>query len=559
MISIIKEEIKKILLEDITFSCFVLAKEMKKDPKEVAIEVKNKLIGLSASKDKNLNLELIEKIEEVGPYVNFYLNSKKVAEIVIDTIKKDENYGKNELDGGKKVVVEFSQANTHKAFHIGHLRGTITGESVSRILENSGYEVLRVNYQGDVGMQIAKCLWGVLQKQNEYKAVKDKSVEEKVKFLGEVYAYGAQTFEKDENVKQSIIEINDKIYTKHSDIEKIYTETRSWSLEYLDNIYKKLDTHFDRLYFESEVYERGVEIVKEFLSSGVFKESDGAVIFEGSKYDGLHDRVFVNSKGFPTYEAKEMALGELQLKENEPDKIIHVVAKEQIEYFKVVFKALEEIFPETKDKEMHLAYGWVDLKGGKMSSRKGDVVLGEWLMQEVKKKVLDIMKESKIEDKSDTAEKISTSAVKYSFLSTGIKNDMNFDLNESVSLSGDSGPYLLYTVSRIKSILEKAGDIKSNEVNIDNLKNISDSEKNLLIKLADFPEVAKNSAEDYDPSKIAKYLFDLAQVFSNFYSSCPVIKAEENEKEFRLELINLVEKVMTKGLFLLGMQTVNKM
>lgn len=575
MLSEIKIEIKKLLKEagvssevdlvippkkemgDLALPCFELSKEMKKNPAEVANEIKNKLVALGASKDKNLSIHLLDKIEAIGPYVNFYLNPNALAEKVLKNIKK--NYGINNLGEGKKIMVEFAHPNTHKAFHIGHLRNIITGESVSRLLENSGYKIIRANYQGDMGMHIPKCLWSILQIQDLKSEIKKlKTIENKVKFLGEAYVKGAQAFEEDEKAKEQIVDINKKIYFGDKEIKKLYKETRKWSLEYFDKIYKRVGTKFDRLYFESEVFERGVEIVKEFLNKGVFKESQGAIIFEGSKH-GLHDRVFMNSKGLPTYEAKDLALAELQIKEKNLDEILHVVGKEQLEYFKVVFKAMEQTQPESKGKEKHLDYGWVSLKEGKMSSRKGKVVLGDWLLDEVKKKILEAMKESNIRDKKDTAEKLAQASVKYSFLKTGIKNDIKFDLNESVSLTGDSGAYLLYIIARIKSILKKskAKNLKSKVVDFD--LDINNHEKNLLLKLAEFPEVARSASEQLDPSKVAQYLFDLAQVFNNFYHECPVLKAEKKEKEFRLKLIQSVEQVMSKGLYLLGIETVGEM
>jgi len=551
---------------DLALPCFVLAKKLNKNPVEAAQEIKNKLIALSASKDKALNLDLIEKVEATGPYVNFYLNPKFLAEFVISGIaKKGQNYAKNESGKGKKILVEFAQPNTHKAFHIGHLRGTITGESISRILENSGHSVVRVNYQGDVGMHIAKCLYGIKNSKTEIKKLK--TIEDKVQFLGKSYAEGAQAFEINKKAEQEIIDLNGKIYDKNEDIKDLYERTRDWSLEYFDKIYHILDTKFNRLYFESEMSRSAVEIVKEFLRREVLKQSDGAVIYEGSKY-GLHDRVFLNSLGLPTYEAKDLALAEKQFKEYNPDRIIHIVGKEQLEYFRVVFKVMEETLPKSKGKEIHLPYGWVSLKDGKMSSRTGKVVLGKWLIDEVNKKILAIMKDGSVEKKELIAEKVALGAVKYSFLKVGIKNDISFDLEESVSLAGDSGPYLMYIVARIKSILEKAGVHKpksflkkifgsNDKLEIPDF--VSKEEKQLLLKLAEFPEVIEVASKQLDPSKITHYLFNLAQLFNNFYHENPVLKAAKKEKEFRLRLISTVESVMTRGLDLLGIAIVEKM
>jgi len=531
---------------DLSFACFGLAKEIKKSPVEVAKELKEKI-----DKEK---LEIIERVEVLGPYVNFFLNTKVLAESVLEEAN-EKNFGRSTIGKGKKIMVEYAQPNTHKAFHIGHLRNIITGESLCRIFENVGYKVIRTNFQGDVGLHIAKFLWGLKGSMEEYEAVKKKSVKEKAEFLGRVYAKGGQAYEKDEAAQKEIVAINKKIYSKDKEYYKIYKETRKWSLQYFDKIYKRVGAKFDRLYFESETFKRGKELVLENLKKGIFKESEGALIFEGEKF-GLHNRVFLNQKGLPTYEAKDMALAELQLREYKPDSIFHVVGKEQTEYFKVVFKAVEQVFPKAVGKENHLAYGWVTLKDGKMSSRTGNVILGEWLLDIVKEKILEIMKDHNIKDRVGVAEKVAISAVKYYFLRTSAINDIAFSIEESVKLVGDSGPYLLMTVARIKNIFRKYGK-KVSKLNIP--EKIEDAEKKLLNQLSDFAEIAEKAANEKDPSKIAHYLLDLAQDFNNFYTVYPVLKADSTTRDFRLALIKTVETTMTKGLYLLGVEIVDEM
>ncbi len=535
-------------LGDWAFPCFQIAKELKQSPAQVATEWANKLSGVT--------LPYVERVVAAGPYLNFFLDGSAVAELTLTMIQKQQNrFGTQALSTEKTVMVEFAHPNTHKAFHIGHLRNIITGESIVRLLENSGYRVIRANYQGDVGMHIAKCLWAINQLKTDYEAVLDKTIHEKVTFLGRAYAYGSGKFEESETAKAEIVQYNEKIYLKSADILGVYTTTRAWSLEYFNHIYQRVHSHFDRLYFESEVYARGIEIVQEHLAKGVFVKSEGAVIFPGSQYD-LHDRVFLNSKGYPTYEAKDLALAELQFQEHHPEKIIHVVAKEQTEYFKVMFRALEEVLPDSKDKEKHLVYGWVALKEGKMSSRTGQVVLGEWLLDEVEKSIGEIMKESEIKNPTETIAKIALSAVKYSFLKTGVHNDIKFDLEESVSLSGDSGPYLLYIGARIKSILRKAGDTISL---VSFPAEIADEEKSLCLQLLDYPQVTKLAAENLDPSEVAKYLLVLAQKFNTFYHACPVLVSEGEVLAFRLALLQAVLSTMEQGLNLLGIEPVQEM
>lgn len=532
-------------LGDLAFPCFNLAKELKTNPNEVANQIAEKL---NASK-------IVSSCKATGPYVNIVVKDEALIELLNENILANDQFGVGK-DKKTKLMVEFACPNTLKSFHIGHLRNTVVGETIARILQNDGYEVVRANYQGDVGLHIAKALWGIKQLMGEYESIKKASLKKRVEFLGKAYAFGAQNFEKDEAVKTSVYELNEKIYKASSDIREIYQETRNWSLEYFDHIYKRIDTSFDRFYFESETFKRGKEIVEKFATKGVFQESEGAIIFPGEKF-GLHNRVFISGKGAPTYEAKDMAVAEMQFKEFNPKKIIHVVGKEQTEYFKVIFEALGQVFPKLKGHEFHLAYGWVSLKHGKMSSRTGQVVLGEWLLDEVEKQVQEIMKDSELKKKEETIQKVALAAVKYALLKVGVKVDVAFDINESVSLSGDSGPYLLYINARINSILAKAsGKIVGRKLEIDS---IHPSEKKIIMSLATFAEVASKAAEELDPSVIARYLFNLAQDFNTFYAECPVLQAEEKVKIWRLQIITAVRDVMNRGLNLLGIPLVEKM
>jgi len=538
----------KSAMGDLAFPCFAIAKEQAKNPAEVA--------KMLAAQLQNSTSALVEKVQAFGPYVNFFLNGAEVAKLVIQAIAdQGAQYGGSQMGKGKKIMVEFAHPNTHKAFHIGHLRNIITGESMVRIFENAGFVVTRVNYQGDVGMHIAKCLWGITQLFSEYKTVQSEDLAERVAFLGRAYATGGQAYEANETAQKEIGAINEQIYRGDDSIKELYTTTRQWSLEYFDHIYKRVDSRFDRLYFESEVFERGRVIVREFLAKGVFKESEGAVIFPGSEYE-LHDRVFLNKLGLPTYEAKELALAEKQFSEFAPDAIYHVVAKEQSEYFKVSFKALEFTLPESKGREHHLVYGWVRLKEGKMSSRTGQVILGEWLLDETEQKIAEIMAENGVSGRSETIQRVALAAVKYAMLHTSVANDIAFDVKAAANLTGDSGPYLLYMCTRIKSILAKA------QVNTDNVGvpvELAPAEKALALALGNFPEVAAFAAESTNPSLIAHYLLELAHRFSEFYEACPVLSVEPELQSFRVALVRAVLQVAEKGLYLLGIKTVEEM
>lgn len=407
-----------------------------------------------------------------GPgFINIKLTSEALVKLLSEATELHI-----EPKTSKKVMVEFAHPNTHKAFHIGHLRNISTGEAIVRLLEASGVEVVRANYQGDVGMHIAKAVYAL----TSIEPYKDQvqaiiGVKERVEFLGKAYAAGSKAYEEDEAAKEKIHDYNYLVYASaqrfqeekgvprsstnylefvkdKSEVDKVYElwkETRQWSLDYFEDIYRRVGTHYDRYYFESECL-AGVDLAKDAVEKGVLEKSEGAIIFNGKPYE-LDTRVFVNSLGLPTYEAKELALAKKEFAEfGELEKIIHVVGPEQSSFFQITFKA-EELLGIQKDQQYHMTYGWVKLKHGKMSSRTGNVVLGEWLLDEVKKRVSETYKDS--EGVSDA---IAVGAVKYSFLKVGINQEIAFDIDESISFEGNSGPYLQYTYARAQSVLRKS-------------------------------------------------------------------------------------------------------
>ncbi len=464
--------------------------------------------------------------------------------------------------GKKRVMVEFAHPNTHKAFHIGHLRNITTGECVVRLLESQGHEVIRANYQGDVGMHIAKALYALTTLTPYKDEVKTVSgIHERVEFLGKAYAAGSAAYEESDETKKTIALINKKIYARDMIIYPLYKETRQWSLDYFDGIYKRVYSHFDRLYFESETYESGKTNVLEGLEKGIFQESDGAVIFPGEKY-GLHTRVFITKEGNPTYEGKDMGLAPLQHQEHHPDFIMHVLGPEQFSYTRVIFQALDLLFPEDAGKQYHLVYGWVKLKHGKMSSRLGNVVLGEWLLDEAKKAILEILDKNKSNysesEQNDIAEKAAVAAVKYSFLKVGVSSEIAFDLEASVSFEGDSGPYLQYTYARAKSVLRKgAGDGAQGTGKIElnpEPSALNPDERLLARAITQFPDMVKEAAENFAPNTICTYLFQLAQNFNGFYANNPIVG-----NELRLALTKATAQVIKNGLYLLGIDVLEQM
>ncbi len=534
---------------DISLPCFKLGKELKKSPAQVAEELFKEI-----KPD-----EIISGLKAAGPYLNFSINKEYLIQNTVEKILKLENkYGASEELKGKKIMIEFAHPNPFKSFHIGHLRNIILGESLVRIFESQGAEVIRTNYQGDVGMHIAKCLWAFKEvPESEY----PKTADEKVALLGKCYAEGAKAFEEDKVAKAIIKAINKQIYTgEDEEITRLWELGKKWSLEKFHEIYDRVYTHFDREYMESEVMDDGVKYVKEAIKKGILEESEGAIIFDGSKYK-LDTRVFLNSEGLPTYEGKELGLAFREFTDfGKIDLCIHNVAVEQISFFKVTFKVQELLAPNLfEGKQYHNAYEFVGLKKGKMSSRKGDVVLGNDILNEAVEKIKETVEEKgNADDVGDVSEKVGVGAIKYSFLKVSPFKYLAFDMDESISFEGDSGPYIQYTFVRIQSIIKKA-EARSKKLEIDAKKLTEEKEKDLVLQLAKYPDILQEAHRGYDPSEVAKFLFSLSKMFNDYYHSIPVIGAEDNVRDSRIALIQVISQVIANGLDILGIKTVEKM
>ncbi len=350
-------------------------------------------------------------------------------------------------------------------------------------------------------------------------------------------------------------------------LEQVYTlwkETRQWSLDYFETIYKRVGSRYDRYYFESECL-AGVDLSRDAVKKGVLKEDAGAIIFDGKPY-GLHTRVFVNSLGLPTYEGKELKLATMETTEHgQLDRMIDFVGSEQTSFFQVTFKAEELLGIVKPGVQHHLIYGWVKLKHGKMSSRSGNVVLGEWLLDETKKAIYGILDKNDINNMSSAsselpqipkipqsprspvsssekeviAEKAAVAAVKYAFLKVSTTSEIAFDIQTSVSFEGDSGPYLQYTYARARSVLRKAG-VSPNHPNSPNYPNLNPEERSILRLLTHFPDVVAEAADAFSPSTLCTYLFRLAQAFNLFYAKHSILGREEKSlKVDTLELLDL--------------------
>lgn len=539
-----------------------IAKNVGTNPKELAGKIATQMSRLNLDKD-------IEKIEVAGAgFINFYFSRKFFARNIEDILNKGYDVGKNRTLANQKIMVEYTDPNPFKPFHIGHLMTNSIGESISRILEHSGAQVSRANYQGDIGLHVAKAIYGLLKNEK----FQDRSGSHTVESanIGRAYVFGSEAYEKDASVKKEIDEINQKIYDRSDEkINELYDWGFKVTMEAFEDLYKILGTKFEFYFLESKVAILGVEAV-ENNKGEIFEESDPepeqarygagrAIIFRGEKYDPkLHTRVFMTSKGLPTYEAKELGLVEEKFM-TLPDMSLSIVitANEQMDYMRVVAKAVSLIHPDYESKMKHITHGMMRLSSGKMSSRKGNIVTGESLLRDTIALVAEKIKERDWNEgeKNKIAEIVGVSALKYSILKQSTGGDIVYDFEKSISFEGDSGPYLQYSYARASSIIEKA----QRENILPDPHAFSDEIFEVEKLLYKFPEVVLRSSKEFEPHYIAGYLIEIARAYNSFYGNTVIVNKEDPTSAYKIALTYAFTFVMKTGLHLLGIQAPTKM
>lgn len=545
----------------------ILAKRIGENPRDLAQKIADDIM-------QNQPIQ-VEAVEVAGPgFINFYLSKAFFAGEIAHIHEQKEQFGKNQALTGETIMMEFTNPNPFKQFHIGHLMSNTIGEAISRIFEWSGAEIIRANYQGDVGLHVAKALYGMEAHKRAFPHDTD-ALDDKVKFLGDAYVYGATQYEEDTEVRAKIDELNKQIYkyvVGHDDatdenIHVAYTKGREWSLAHFEELYKKLGTAFDFYFFESEVAKDGVRLVEEYKTKGLFEESDGAIIFKGENH-GLHTRVFINSKGVPTYETKDLGLVFAKEERTQFDQSYVITAVEQKEYYRVVLAAMEHIDPVVAKKTHHISHGMMRFKEGKMSSRTGNVITGESLLTDLEEVVFEKMKDRDVENKEKVATQIAVAALKYSILRQSPGKDIAFDREQALSFEGDSGPYLQYTCVRTKSLLEKAKKENllpdtqslSQENALTNTHVPDDWQTTTVEKLLyRFPEVVMHAYTEQAPQHIVTFLTELAGAFNSFYANHQIIDANDSASGYKVALTEAVGIVLENGLNALGIEVPEKM
>jgi arginyl-tRNA synthetase len=506
-----------------------LAGKLGRNPREIAEEIAAKLRETGG----------FAEVTVAGPgFINLRLSDGRLFALTEAVASKYRE--------GQTVVIETNNPNPFKAMHIGHAFNAIIADSLANLIESSGAHTYRVSYHGDVGAHVGKSMWALLRYvEGDAGKLNEVPERERNSFMSRMYAEGARAYKEDEAAKAEIDELAKQSFTRENPLyAAVYETIFNWSFEQIAATVARLGNKpVERRFLESDADVRGVKIVRDNVP-GVFQESDGALIFKGSEH-GSFDNVFVNRNGQGLYAARDLGLIQLKNEQYHPDKSYIVTAEEQKDYFKGVLAAARLAMPELKDVTVNIPTGTVKLTTGKMSSRDGDVVEIGWLFEQIAEAIR--------ARGGEATDDIVAGALRYAFLKVRIGGDVVFDINESVSIQGNSGPYLQYAHARACSILEKAEGVGPLEGDVV----FDDYERSLVRKLGEYIEVVEKATEELLPHSICTYLYELAQEFNRFYEKCRIIG--DDRERLRLSLVLRYKNTLENGLSLLGMVAPDKM
>lgn len=532
---------------DYAFPCFKLAKVLKKAPPAIATELKEKI-----TTDEN-----IEKIEIVGGYLNFYINKKVLTKTVLEELdKKQENFGTYNSGDGKTVLVEFSSPNIAKPFHIGHLRTTIIGNSLHKIYKFMGYNSISINHLGDYGTQFGKLIEGYKRWGSEYN-IDENPIEELMK----IYIRINDLCKEDESVLDACRENFRLLEEGDPYCKNLWEKFRDVSLQEFNRIYDLLGVKFDSIKGEASYANSWGEVVDILEKAGKLTESEGAKIVDLEE-QGKGVCMITKSNGSTIYATRDLAAIRYRAKTYDFDKCLYVVAYEQALHFRQIFEVAKYLdIPEKCQKGLeHVQYGMVRLSTGKMSTREGNVVKVEDLLNESIDRVKKVIEEKNadMENKEEEAKKIGIGAVIFNNLCTTIIKDQVFDWDTVLNFNGETGPYIQYIYVRTKSVLEKAGYIPNiDEINVNVLQD--KQSLNVIKILYKFGEILEAVVQKNEPSILARYLIDLAGSYSNFYNENKIIDEDKNVQNARVYLSKSVGTVLKTGASLLGIEMPNRM
>lgn len=542
------EKPKNSEMGDYAFPCFKLAKELKKAPAIIAEELKNNM-----DIDKNL----IEKVEIVGGYINFYINKESLArEVIKEFDLKKEKYGSSNEGENKNVVIDYSSPNIAKPFHIGHLRSTVIGQSLYNIYKFLGYNSIGINHLGDWGTQFGKLIEGYKRWGKEYNIDKNPIDE-----LTKLYVRINEECKKDESVLEECRKNFKKLEDGDKTCVELWEKFREVSLKEFQKVYDILGTKFESVCGESFYTDKMPEIVEMLEKSGKLIESQGAKVVDLEEKN-MPPCIIIKSNKSTTYETRDLAAILYRARTYDFCKAIYVTSYEQILHFEQIFEVAKLLDMDEKYKEnlVHVPFGMVRLKEGKMSTREGNIIKLEDLLNEAVSRVEKIIEEKnpELENKKEIAKKVGIGAVIFNDLSNSRIKDEIFDWDTMLNFNGETGPYIQYIYVRTKSVLNKAGYIpKIEDVKIDNLLDKSSME--VLKLIYSFNEIVKLSISKNEPYIIARFLIDLAKAYSVFYTENQIMIENTEIKDARIYLTYMVNVVLETGANLLGIQMPERM
>ncbi len=501
-----------------------------------------------------------EKVEPVKGYLNLYFQPQAYTRRVVEEIlTKAKDFGRGETKG-KRVMVEFSQPNTHKAFHVGHLRTLMLGAAVSSIMEFSGWEVIRANYIGDIGLHVMKWMWNYLTNHAGELPGKDR-----IRWLGDIYTEADNLFHSDPAVEQAVRALFQRWEAHDPELVSLWEKTRRWSLEGFDDIYRMMGVTFDHVFYESEEEEAGKGIVEDLITRGIARDerpTGGSVYIPLDELAGTKDKyrvlVILRSDGSSLYATKDLPLTIKKVEQFKLDLAVWVVDVRQALYLSQIFKTIELMgYPWAKNL-YHLVYEIVNLPGNvTISSREGSVVLLEDLVREATRRARMIVDEKNPDlpdaSKDEIANAVALGAIKYPMVSRESGKVVTFDWDSALDLNGQAAPYMQYACVRANSILKKAGGLPSLET-LPPAK-LHPAEITLVDLMARLPDEVQRAAADYKPMLIANLAYDLAKAFNDFYRECPVLQADDMTRNFRLKLVAAARQTIQNCLTLLGITT----
>jgi arginyl-tRNA synthetase len=522
-----------------TNAALVVAKTLGMSPHALANRLVDHLTG---------EITNVAEFSVAGPgFINMTLTRQYLTEQVYAAVEQGEMWGNNESARGQEILVEYTSPNLFKPLHIGNLVGNIIGESIARLLSASGATVRRLNYPSDIGLTVAKGVWGLQQSDADPRDISA---------IGEAYRYGAAAYESDSAAKQSIDKINRVLYEGGDhELDSLRAAGVATSKAHLDALCSILGTEFDAVITESEASSVGQHVVREHTGK-VFAESNGAIVYEGERV-GLHTRVFLNSQGLPTYEAKDV--GNFVIKQQHYpnwDKSIVVTGSEQRTYFSVLFAALRELYPNIEKNSLeHIPTGFLTLTTGKMSSRKGNVLTGESLLEELAVAARERAVTADIEYSQEFAESIGVAALKYQILRSSLGVNIVFDKERALSFEGDSGPYLQYTHARLVSVINRALEKGITPAS----STVPDQAYDVERVLLRFPEVVHRATTERAPHKLVGYATELASSFNSWYAMETIADTTDTMAPYKLLVSQAVQQTLANSLWLLGITAPRRM